>query len=68
MAKILKEKQLNDTLPFQKLYRQCVNRYKKLSKPPENGNMTEIIQKKTSQDKLASDNDFFAVWISKKET
>ena len=40
MAKILKEKQFNDALPFQKLCRQYVTGYEKLSKPPENGNMT----------------------------
>ena len=44
MAKILKEKGFNDVLPGQKLRRQCVTEYEKLTKPPENENMTEIIE------------------------
>ena len=48
----------NDVLPDQKLYRQCVTKYEKLTKPPENENMTEIIETESSQDKLASDDDF----------
>ena len=44
MAKILKEKGFNDVLPGQKLCRQCVTEYEKLTKPPENENMTEIIE------------------------
>ena len=43
MAKILKEKGFSDVLPCQKLCRQCVTKYEKLTKPPEN-NMTEIIE------------------------
>ena len=43
MAKILKEKGFNNVLPGQKLCRQCVTEYEKLSKPPENENITEII-------------------------
>ena len=43
-AKILKEKGFNDVLPGQKLRRQCVTEYEKLTKPPENENMTEIIE------------------------
>ena len=42
MAKILKEKGFNDVLPGQKLRRQCVTEYEKLTKPPENENMTKI--------------------------
>ena len=30
--------------------------------------MTEIIETESLQDELASDGDFFAVWITKKET
>ena len=44
MAKILKEERFNDVLPGQKLCRQCVTEYEKLTKPPENENMTEIIK------------------------
>ena len=44
MAKILKEKGFNYVLPGQKLCGQCVTRYEKLTKPPENENMTEIIK------------------------
>ena len=44
MAKILKEKGFSDVLPGQKLCRQCVTEYEKLTKPPENENMTEIIE------------------------
>ena len=58
MAKILKEKGFNDVLPGQKLCRQCVTEYEKLTKAPENENMTEIIETKSSLDKLASDDDF----------
>ena len=58
MAKILKEKGFNDVLPGQKLCRQCVTEYEKLTKPPENENMTEIIETESSQDELASDDDF----------
>ena len=58
VAKILKEKGFNDVLPGQKLCRQCVTEYEKLTKPPENKNMTEIIETESSQDELASDDDF----------
>ena len=34
MAKILKEKGFNDVLPGQKLCRQCVTKYEKLTEPP----------------------------------
>ena len=40
MAKILKEKGFNDVLTGQKLCRECVTEYEKLTKPPENENMT----------------------------
>ena len=30
--------------------------------------MIELIETDSSRDELASDNDFFAVWITKKET
>ena len=53
MAKILKEKGFNDALPGQKLCRQCVTEYEKLTKPPENEITTEIIETENSQDKLA---------------
>ena len=58
MAKILKGKGFNDELPGQNLCRQCLTEYEKLTKPPENENMTEIIETGSSQDKLASDDDF----------
>ena len=58
MAKILKEKGFNDVLPGQKLRRQCVTEYEKLTKPPENDNMTEIIDTDSSKDELASDDHF----------
>ena len=44
MAKILKEKGFSDVLLGQKLYRQYVTEYEKLTKPPENENITEIIE------------------------
>ena len=44
MAKILKEKGFSDVLPGQKLCRQCVTEYEKLTKQPENDNMTKIIE------------------------
>ena len=44
MVKILKEKGFSDVLPGQKLCRQCVTEYEKLTKPPENENMTKIIE------------------------
>ena len=49
MAKILKEKGFN-VLTGQKLCKQCVTKYEKLTKPPENENMTEIIKTESSQD------------------
>ena len=58
MAKILKEKGFSDVLPGQKLSQQCVTEYEKLTKPPENENMTEIIKTESSQDELASDDNF----------
>ena len=45
-------------IPGQILCRQCVTEYEKLTKPPENENITEIIETESSQDKLASDDDF----------
>ena len=45
-------------IPGQKLCRQCVTEYEKLTKPPENENITEITETESSQDKLASD-DYF---------
>ena len=44
MAKILKEKRFSDVLLGQKLCRHCVTKYERLTKPPENENMTEIIE------------------------
>ena len=46
IAKILKQKGFNDVLPGQKLYRQCITKYEKLTKPPENE--TEFIATKSS--------------------
>ena len=68
MPKILKEKGFNDVLPGQKLCRQCVTKYEKLTKPPENENMTEMIETESSQDELASDDDFLLYESLKKET
>ena len=67
IAKILKGKGFNDVLPGQKLCRQCVTEYDKLTKPPENKNMTEIIETESSQDKLASDDDFLLYESPKKK-
>ena len=67
MAKILKEKGFNDVLPVQKLCRQCVTEYEKLTKAPENESMTEIIETKSSQDELASDDDFLLYEYPKKK-
>ena len=66
MAKILEEKRCNGVLPSQKLYRQCVTEYQKLTKPPENENMTEIIETESSQNELASD-DFLLYESPKKK-
>ena len=57
MAKILKEKGFNYVLPGQKFCRQCVTEYEKLTKAPENENMTEIIKTESSQDELVPDDD-----------
>ena len=67
MAKILKEKGFADVLPSQKLCRQCVTEYEKLTKPPENENMTEIIETEISKDQLASDYDFLLYESPKKK-
>ena len=67
MAKILKEKEFNDVLPGQKLCRQCVTEYEKLSEPPENENMTEIIKTESSQDELTSDDNFLLYESPKKK-
>ena len=57
---------MNDVLPVQKLCRQCVIKYEKLTKAPENQNMTEIIETESSQDKLASDDDFLLYELPKR--
>ena len=67
MVKILKEKGFNDVLPGQKLCRQCLTEYEKLTKSPENENMTEIITTVSSQDELASDDDFLRYESPKKK-
>ena len=68
MAKILKEKGFNDVLPGQKLCRQCViTEYEKFTKPPENENMTKIIETESSKDELASDDDFLPYESPKKK-
>ena len=67
MAKILKEKGFNDVLPGQKLCRQCVTKYEKLTKPPENENVTEIIKTESSEDELASADDFLLYKSPKKK-
>ena len=67
MAKIMKEKRFNAVLPGQKLCRQWVTECEKLTKLPENENMTEIIEIESSQDKLASDNDFLLYESPKKK-
>ena len=54
-------------LPGQKLCRQCVTDYEKLTKPPENENLTEIIETVSSQDELASDGDFLLYESPKKK-
>ena len=51
-------KGLNDALPGQKLCRQCLTEYEKLTKPNENKNMIENFQTGSPQDDLASDDDF----------
>ena len=67
MAKILKEKGFNYVLPGRKWCRQGVNESEKLSKPPENKNMTEIIKTESSQDELASDDEFLLSESPKKK-
>ena len=67
MAKILKEKGFNDILPGQKLCRQRVTEHEKLTKAPENEIMTETIETKSSQDELASDDDFLLYESPKKK-
>ena len=67
MAKTLKDKGFNDALPGQKLCRQCVTEYEKLTKPPENEITTEIIETENSQDKLASNDDYLLYESPKKK-
>ena len=67
MAKILKEKGFNYVLPGRKWCRQWVNESEKLAKPPENKNMTEIIKTESSQDELASDDEFLLSESPKKK-
>ena len=67
MAKIMKEKRVNAVLPGQKLCRQWVTECEKLTKLPENENMTEIIETEISQDELALDNDFLLYESPKKK-
>ena len=67
IVKLLKEKGFNDVLPGEKLCRQCVTEYEKLTKPPENNNMTEVIETESSQDELASDEEFLLYESPKKK-
>ena len=67
MAKILKEKGFSDVWPGSKLCRQCVTKYGKLAKSPENENI-KIITTESSQDELASDDDFLLYESQKKKT
>ena len=67
MAKIVKEKDSMIYKPGQKLYRQCVTEYEKSTKPSENENMTENIETESSQDELASGDDFLLYESSKKK-
>ena len=66
MAKILKEKGFSDVWPGSKLCRQCVTKYGKLAKSPENENI-KIITTESSQDELASDDDFLLYESPKKK-
>ena len=66
MAKILKDKGFN-VLPVQKLCRQCVIKYEKLTKPLENENMTEIIETESSKDEFSSNDDFLLYESLKKK-
>ena len=45
----------------------CNSEYKKLTKPPENENMTQIIETESSQDELASGDDFLLYESPKKK-
>ena len=56
---------LNNALPGQKLCRQCLTEYEKLTKPNENKNMIENFQTESPQDDLASDD--FLLYESPKE-
>ena len=67
MAQMLKQKGFNDVLTGQKLCRQCATEYEKLTKPPENENMTEIIETEFTR-RISTRWWFFAVWITQKET
>ena len=62
-----REKLFNDVLPNQKLYRQCVGEYEKLTKLHENEDMTKIIETESSQDELASYDDFLLYESPKKK-
>ena len=62
-----KKKGFSDVVSDQKLCKQCVTEYEKLTKPPENGNVTEVIEAKGSQDQLASDDDFLFYKSPKKK-
>ena len=62
-----KEKRVQWCSIWQKLCKQCVTEYEKLTKPPENGNVTEVIEAKGSQDQLASDDDFLFYKSPKKK-
>ena len=66
MAKVLKEERFN-VLPGQKLCRQCVTKYEKLTKPPENENMTEIIDTEFTRRISISDDDFLLYESPKKK-
>ena len=67
VAKILKEKGFNDELlPGQKLCRECVTKYGKLTKPPENENMTEIIKTEFTR-QIAADDHFWLYESPKKK-
>ena len=65
MTKIPKEKGFSDVLPSQKLCRQCGSEYDKLTKPPENENMTETIETEFTR-QVSIRLQFFA--ITKKQT
>ena len=67
MAKILKEKGFNDVLPGQKLCKQCVNKYEKLTNHLKMTTWQKLLRQ-SSQDELASDNDFLLYQSQKKGT